>query len=131
MTTIPAVINFMAERTGRRPIEFQADRRNRLLAFHRQIAYWLCWHVTGGSLPAIGNAFARDHTTVLHGIRCVERSRMANEEVRMLTDHLLAQLGGNSPRYSQTVSRKDQPFTQGTTHADGFTNARPTLRVVA
>jgi hypothetical protein len=53
------------------------DRRTRRvrMARIRQIAFYLCRTHTTRSLPAIGRAFDRDHTTVLHGVRRVASLR--------------------------------------------------------
>jgi len=37
----------------------------------RQIAMYLCRELTDLSLPKIGQAFGRDHTTVMHAVRKV------------------------------------------------------------
>jgi chromosomal replication initiator protein len=53
------------------------DRRTRCvrLARIRQIAFYLCRTHTTCSLPEIGRAFDRDHTTILHGVRRVASLR--------------------------------------------------------
>lgn len=89
MTTIPAVINFMAERTGLKASDFTGDRRGQKYAFPRVIAMWLCVELLPASLPVIGRAFRRDHTTVMHACKRIRALRLDNPEVRYLTDHLL------------------------------------------
>ena len=39
----------------------------------RQAAYYLCRVLLGASLPALGRAFGRHHTSVLSGLRKVEK----------------------------------------------------------
>lgn len=54
--------------------EMLADRRTRKLSRPRQIAMYLAKTMTMRSLPEIGRFFAnRDHTTILHGVRKIER----------------------------------------------------------
>lgn len=49
-------------------------RRDARVTRARQIAMWLCRRFTVQSLPAIGAVLGgRDHTTVLHGCRAVDR----------------------------------------------------------
>lgn len=49
-------------------------RRTANVVHPRQVAYFLCKAMTLRSLPDIGRKFGgRDHTTVLHGIRKIER----------------------------------------------------------
>lgn len=52
------------------------ESRSRLLAivWPRQVAMALCRHYTRCSLPQIGRAFNRDHTTVIHAIHQVNKA---------------------------------------------------------
>lgn len=51
-----------------------SQRRDRRVVRPRQIGYFLCKKLTQTSLPEIGRRFAgRDHTSILHGIRVIER----------------------------------------------------------
>lgn len=55
-------------------IEMMSDRRLAKLVQARQIAMYLARSLTTISTPAIGRRFGgRDHTTVLHSIRQIER----------------------------------------------------------
>jgi chromosomal replication initiation ATPase DnaA len=56
-------------------------RRARWVARPRQLAMWLSRHLTPCSLPEIGHAFDRDHTTVMHGIARTD-ARMADPAFR-------------------------------------------------
>ncbi len=49
--------------------------RTRQYAHARQEFYWIAHHLIGASLGQIGRAIARDHTTVLHGLRMVDHRR--------------------------------------------------------
>lgn len=46
-----------------------SERRDAALVEARQAAWLLARELTTASLPAIGRAFRRDHSTVLHGLR--------------------------------------------------------------
>lgn len=45
------------------------DRRSAPFPLVRQVAMFICWKMTSKSLPLIGKAFGRDHTTVIHSCR--------------------------------------------------------------
>ena len=49
---------------------------------------FLAKNLTTKSLPDIGRAFNRDHTTVLHGIKAVEDLRAEDPAFREETDDL-------------------------------------------
>jgi chromosomal replication initiator protein len=55
-------------------IEMTSARRSREVARPRQVSMYLAKRLTGRSLPQIGRLHGgRDHTTVIHGIRQIER----------------------------------------------------------
>lgn len=56
----------------------------------RQIVMWLARRVTSHSLPQIGRAMDRDHTTIMHGIQRVEELRRGSDEFRAVSDRLLS-----------------------------------------
>jgi hypothetical protein len=61
---------------GLKPRDMQTARRDRIIARPRQVAMYLCRELTRKSLPQIGRAFGnRDHTTVMHACRQVEKLR--------------------------------------------------------
>lgn len=74
--TIPDIQKLVAARFGVSLSDLLSDRRRQ--AAQRQVAMWLCRHVTPCSLPTIGRAFSRDHTTVEHAIKRVDQ-RMAHD----------------------------------------------------
>ena len=51
--------------------DLKSTRRDRSIARPRQIAMYLVKTLTTKSLPDIGHAFERDHTTIMHAIRTV------------------------------------------------------------
>ncbi len=74
--------------------------RRQPLVLCRQIAMYLCRELTDLSLPKIGEAFRRDHTTVLHSVDKVKRilrsDRAVFDRVTQLTQDL-RKGGGISP----------------------------------
>ena len=54
-----------------RMADLKSTRRDRSIARPRQIAMYLAKTLTTKSLPDIGHAFDRDHTTIMHAIRTV------------------------------------------------------------
>ena len=72
--------------------EMLSTRRSRAVARPRQIAMYLAKSLTPRSLPEIGRRFDRDHTTVLHAVRTVERLRVEDGELDTDVRHLLGEL---------------------------------------
>ena len=63
--------------------EMLSQRRSRPLARPRQIAMYLAKKLTTRSLPEIGRKFAnRDHTTVIHAVKTIDKISKDNEEMR-------------------------------------------------
>jgi len=63
--------------------EMLSQRRSRPLARPRQIAMYLAKKLTTRSLPEIGRKFAnRDHTTVIHAVKTIDKLCQNSEEIR-------------------------------------------------
>ena len=76
-----------------RKAEMTSARRAREVARPRQIAMYLSKQLTPRSLPEIGRRFGgRDHTTVIHAVRQIEKLRAQDPEldsdIRLLTRQL-------------------------------------------
>ncbi len=57
-------------------------KRLRSYARPRQVAMYLCKHMTSRSLPEIGRRFGgRDHTTVMHGVRRIEELKTQDGQI--------------------------------------------------
>jgi len=66
-----------------------SPRRSRPLARPRQIAMYLTKKLTPRSLPEIGRKFAnRDHTTVIHAVKTIEKLLENNDELRKNVEEL-------------------------------------------
>ena len=61
------IIRVVADRYGLAPDDLTGKRKTREIALPRQVAMYLCRELTDLSTTAIGQAFGRDHTTVMHG----------------------------------------------------------------
>jgi chromosomal replication initiator protein len=58
--------------------DLKSKKRTQHIAFCRQVAMYLCRKKTDSSFPAIGDAFGRDHSTVIHAHNLIAR-RIAND----------------------------------------------------
>ena len=58
--------------------DLKSKKRTQHIAFCRQVAMYLCRKMTDSSFPAIGEAFSRDHSTVIHAHNLIAR-RIAND----------------------------------------------------
>ena len=62
--------------------EMLSSRRSRYLVRPRQIAIYLTKILTSKSLPEIGRQFSdRDHTTIIHSVKTIEKLREADHEM--------------------------------------------------
>ena len=69
--------------------EMLSPRRSRYLVRPRQTAIYLAKILTSKSLPEIGRAFAnRDHTTVIHSVKTIEKIRKIDNELNINIDNL-------------------------------------------
>ncbi len=69
--------------------EMLSPRRSRYLVRPRQTAIYLAKMLTSKSLPEIGRSFSnRDHTTVIHSVKTIERLRKEDNELNINIDNL-------------------------------------------
>ncbi len=72
-------------------IDLKNKKRNKNVVLPRQVAMYLTRKLTTHSLPEIGAAFGgKDHTTVLHACKKVEKELVTNAQVKKNIDHLKA-----------------------------------------
>ena len=69
--------------------EMLSARRSRYLVRPRQTAIYLAKMLTSKSLPEIGRSFSnRDHTTVIHSVKTIEKLRQEDKELNANIDNL-------------------------------------------
>ena len=69
--------------------EMLSARRSRYLVRPRQTAIYLAKLLTSKSLPEIGRSFSnRDHTTVIHSVKTIEKLRQEDKELNLNIDNL-------------------------------------------
>ena len=73
--------------------EMLSSRRSRYLVRPRQVAIYLTKTLTSKSLPEIGREFAnRDHTTVIHSVKTIERLRLKDTDISSSIDNIKNQV---------------------------------------
>jgi chromosomal replication initiator protein len=86
--SVDAIISLVTATFGVTEKELLGPGRTRNVLLSRQVAMYLIRELAGLSLPRIGAAFGRDHTTVLHACRkideALESDAMLNSRVRQL-----------------------------------------------
>ncbi|MEQ1439215.1 chromosomal replication initiator protein DnaA [Fontimonas sp. SYSU GA230001] len=93
MVTIDNIKRTVAGYYNIRVGDLNSPRRTRSLARPRQIAMCLAKELTQHSLPEIGEAFGKDHTTVLHACRKIAELRGEDLKIREDYENLQRQLG--------------------------------------
>ena len=86
--TIDEIQRKVAEHYNIRVAEMTSKRRDRPVARPRQIAMYLAKELTTKSLPDIGRAFDRDHTTVIHAVKAIEQLREKDPLFKEETNNL-------------------------------------------
>lgn len=74
--------------------DLKSNRRERRLARPRQLAMYLSKLLTPQSLPDIGRAFERDHTTVMHAVSTIENLIERDARLAADADTLIRRLKG-------------------------------------
>jgi chromosomal replication initiator protein len=92
--TIEGIQRMVAEYYDIRLGDMTSKQRPQNIAFPRQVAMYLCRELTDQSLPSIGNAFGRNHATVLHAHRSVGGKMKTDAGLRQAILSLQQRLGG-------------------------------------
>jgi len=71
--TVESVQQVISAQFAVKLTDLKSPKRTRSLAFARQVAMYLSRKLAGASLPAIGEKFGRDHSTVIHAIQVIEK----------------------------------------------------------
>ncbi len=82
--TIVRIQQVVADYYGVSVEDMKSKRRDKHIVFPRQVAMYLIREETPSSLPVIGQAFGRDHTTALHSIDKIQTE--AQESGRLYDD---------------------------------------------
>jgi len=77
---VPLIVKRVAEAFDISEKDLLGPSRLRRVLIPRQVAMYLARQACGLSLPRVGAAFGRDHTTVLHAVRKVEAG-IENDEM--------------------------------------------------
>ncbi len=94
--SISQIIESVTNHFNVRLSDLQGKRRSRSIAFPRQVCMYLARDLTQHSLEEIGGHFGgRDHTTVLHAYRSIDRLYESDNTIRQTIDGLVAGLTQN------------------------------------
>ena len=103
--TIQHIMDAVTGYYGVKVSDLQGKKRNKSIAFPRQVCMFLARRHTRYSLEEIGGYFGgRDHTTVLHGVRTigkqVDNDTDVQRQVASVENQLLGHAGGNGQSHS-------------------------------
>jgi len=88
--TIEIIQKFVSDYYQLKLTELKSRNNSKSVAMPRQIAMYLCKHLTNASLPEIGRSFGgKHHSTVIHSIRKVEDLRQRDGDFNNLLTNFL------------------------------------------
>jgi chromosomal replication initiator protein len=95
--TAAEIKNRVAARLGVSESQLDGAGRSPNVVRARHLAIYLCRRLTDLSLPQIGAAFGRNHSTVLHSIRKIENEADLDDKLAAAIHSLTAELRGTAP----------------------------------
>lgn len=96
---IDQVQKAVADRFKIRVSDLRSKRRQKIIAFPRQIAMYLSRKLTSASYPEIGEKFGgKDHTTILHAVKKIEEALDRDLDLRAHIEALERHLEQMEPR---------------------------------
>lgn len=91
--TVEHVQKAVADHFKLKIADLKSKRRQRAVAYPRQVAMYLARKMTGASFPEIGDRFGgKDHTTVMHNVRKIEDSLLKDLDLKAHVESLERQL---------------------------------------
>ena len=88
--TIEIIQKFVSDYYQLKLAELKSRNNSKSVAIPRQVAMYLCKHLTNASLPEIGRSFGgKHHSTVIHSIRKVEDMRRRDGDFNTLINNFL------------------------------------------
>jgi chromosomal replication initiator protein len=88
--TIEIIQKFVSEYYQLKLGELKSRNNSKSVAMPRQIAMYLCKHLTNASLPEIGKSFGgKHHSTVIHSIRKIEDLRKTKGDFNTLINNFM------------------------------------------
>lgn len=76
---MPSIERLVSDEFGITRDQLRGHGQSRRFSVPRQVAMWLARDLNRSSLPEIGYWFDRDHTTVLHALKQINRKRVQLE----------------------------------------------------
>jgi chromosomal replication initiator protein len=91
--TIEVIQKSVADHYGLRVTELKSKNNSRSVAVPRQVAMYLCKHLTKASLPEIGREFGgKHHTTVMHSVNKIADLYDRDADFHRLINSLISSL---------------------------------------
>ncbi len=92
LLSIEAIQRRVAEYYDIRVADMTSKKRPQNIAMPRMVAMYLSRNLTNFSFPAIGDAFNRNHATILHAVGKIEKKMQVDETFRHAVGQLSRQL---------------------------------------
>lgn len=87
--TVEKIQRIVCEQFNIKLSDLKSKRRSKNIVLPRQVAMYLARKYTQSSLPELGESFGgKDHTSVLHSIRKVDKMLKSDEELRKIVKNL-------------------------------------------
>jgi chromosomal replication initiator protein len=84
------VIKFVARHYGLKVSEIKSKSNQKQIAFPRQVAMWMCKHLTELSYPDIGRQFNdKHHSTVMYSVEKIDKLRESDAEFAQTLDRMV------------------------------------------
>jgi len=94
--SVEGIQKVVAEHFDIRVSDILGSRRPKNIAWPRQVAMYLSRTMTDQSFPVIGEAFSRNHATIVHACQTVEKRQTEDLQLRQTLSRLKQRVGQNA-----------------------------------
>ena len=111
--SIQQIFDAVTSRFNVRLTDLQGKKRTKSIVYPRQVCMHLARHLTRHSLEEIGGYFGgRDHTTVLHAVRTIDRHRRQDAHLQAVLAEICRSFGDAGLDQNQSIAEVSrQPVT--------------------
>jgi chromosomal replication initiator protein len=101
--SIESIQKTVAEHFDIRLGDLVGPKRPQNIAWPRQVAMYLARTMTNQSFPVIGDAFSRNHATIVHACQLVERRQTEDLKLRQTLSLLRQRVGHSAQKAGQAI----------------------------
>ncbi len=93
--TVEQIKKYVSSYFDLSPEDLDSKKRNKEIAYARQLAMYICRNLLDYSFPRIGQEFGRDHSTAMHAVNKIESDLITDASVKSNYNDIMKSIQDN------------------------------------